>query len=866
MTSTQTFGQWLKQRRKAEGLTQRDLAQQAGCAEVTLRKIEAGDLQPSAQLAASLAAAAGVADADLPAMVRFALGEGTGHAPAGRLSKPRRPHNLPAQLTPLLGRELDIAAVRSRLREGARLITLVGPPGVGKTRLALAAAESVLEQFEHGVFFVRLAPVSDPDLVAATIVQALNASSSGPNPPALKLRAYLEEKHLLLVLDNFEQIIEAAPLVDSLLRRCTWLHVLVTSRQPLRMRGERQVPVMPLTLPAQFPGVAQLTAAEALRYPVVALFADRAATVQPDFTVTDGNAAAVVDLCRRLDGLPLAIELVAARVKLLPPAELLARVRGPWMLSVDGLRDVSPRQKTLRGAISWSFDLLSPFEQTLFTQLAVFADGFTLEAAEALCEDEDTKSRVLDGIASLLDKSLLRREIGPRGESSYNYLETVREYALERLALSGCEAGLLARHAGYFVQLVEQVERADPDPGRIQLHRLLDNDIYDIRAALAWAATHDVQAALHLTAALLEWLIARGPYVEATRLINEVFALPGASEHTIARAKALSLAGLLLQFVGENVQAQAFAVESLVLSHELGYGQGEADALLALGRIKKDEGDRDAAHRHLENALARYRTLDAPGGISQSLALLGEIALEQADLSRTRMLCEESLAVAQRAGFAYPWPLGILANLAWAEGDLERARALNEQRLAGERHRGVKGAIAHTLLELGTVATRQRDYPAAHLFLDEAFALQKEQGHEHFLRAGYLRLAALLQAEGNYEHAIHWYRESLAGANHYPWTWGPCLLNLASLAAALDQHELVARLLGATEMVNEAGARLLPIERSDFNRLADSARASLGAAAFDVAWAQGRALTFELAAEEAVARLQAALQLQPRSA
>ena len=859
MNSIQTFGQWIKQRRKALGLTQKELAQQAGCAEVTLRKIEAGDLQPSAQLAASLVAVAGVADADLPARVGFALSGGEGHGPAGRGSKPRHPHNLPAQLTPLLGRELDIAAVRSRLREGTRLITLLGPPGVGKTRLALAAAESVLDEFEHGVFFVRLAPVSNPDLVAATIVQALNASSSGPNPPALKLRAYLEEKHLLLVLDNFEQVIEAAPLVDGLLRRCSWLHILVTSRQPLRMRGERQAPVLPLTLPAQFPGVAQLTANEALRYPVVALFADRAAAVQPDFTVTDGNAAAVVELCRRLDGLPLAIELVAARVKLLPPAELLARVRGTWMLSVDGLRDVSPRQKTLRGAFSWSFDLLSPSEQALFTQLAVFANGFTLEAAEALCGDESTKSQVVDGIASLLDKSLLRREIGPRGESRYSLLETVREYALERLALSGREAELLARHAGYFVQLVENVERIDPDPGRIHLHRLLDNDIYDIRAALAWAMTHDVQAALLLTAALLEWLSARGPFVEATRLIREVFALPGAAERTMARAKALCEAGLLLQFVGENVEAQAFAEESLVLSHELGYGKGEADALLALGRIATGWGDRDAAQRHLENALARYRTLNAPGGISQSLALLGEIALEQADLPRAQALCEECLAVAQRAGFAYPWPLGILANLAWAEGDLARVRSFNEQRLAGERQRGVKGSIAHTLLELGTVATRQRDFPAAHIFLDEAFVLLKDMGSEHFLRASYLPLTVLLQAEGDYGHAVQWYQEGLAGANHYPWTWGPCLLNLASLAAALDQHDLVAKLLGVTETVNETGTRLLPIERSDYNRLADSARASLGAAAFDIAWAQGRALTFEPAAEEAVARLEAVL-------
>ena len=410
-----------------------------------MRKIEAGDLHPSAQLVASLIKCLGVADADLPDILEFALSASDQHAPVAHRGKSHRPHNLPAQLTPLLGREQDISAVRSRLLDGARLITLVGPPGVGKTRLALAVAESVLEQFEHGVCFVRLGPISDPDLVTPAIVQALGLQMSGPNPPAVQVRAYLEEKHLLLVLDNFEHVVEAAPLVDDLLRRCPWLHVLATSRQPLRVRGERQMPVLPLALPAQIPGAARLTAGDVLHYPAVALFADRAQAVQPDFAITDANAAVVAELCRRLDGLPLAIELVAARIKLLPPDELLAHLSGPWMLSVDGLRDVSARQKTLRGAIGWSYDLLTPAEQTLFKRLAVFVGGCTLEAAEAVCANTEQAStsscHVLDGIASLLDKSLLRREIGLHGESRYAMLETIREYALERLAAGGEAAG-----------------------------------------------------------------------------------------------------------------------------------------------------------------------------------------------------------------------------------------------------------------------------------------------------------------------------------------------------------------------------------------------------------------------------------------
>ncbi len=441
MTDKSSFGQWLKQRRKALGLTQKVLAQQAGCAEVSLRKIESGDLQPSAALVASLARAVSVGEADLPGLLSLARGADDDFTARARLLRPQRPHNLPAQLTPLIGRAHDIAVVRKRLlADGARLVTLVGPPGVGKTRLALAVAEDVLEQFEHGAFFVRLGPISDPAQVAAAIAQALGVEMSGPNPPALQLRAYLEEKHLLLVLDNFEQIVAAAPLVDDLPRRCPWLHVLTTSRQPLRLRGERQIPVQPLALPSALPGAGVVTASDILRYPAVALFAERAEAVQPDFIVDDSNATAVAELCRRLDGLPLAIELVAARVKLLPPAELLLRLHGPWLLSADGLRDVSARQKTLRGAIGWSYDLLTPVEQTLFTRLAVFVGGCTVEAVELLCGDALSPAlplsppQVLDGIASLLNKSLLRREAGLYGEPRYGMLETVREYGLERLA------------------------------------------------------------------------------------------------------------------------------------------------------------------------------------------------------------------------------------------------------------------------------------------------------------------------------------------------------------------------------------------------------------------------------------------------
>jgi predicted ATPase/DNA-binding XRE family transcriptional regulator len=862
MTDISGFGQWLKQRRRALHLSQKELAQQAGCAEITVRKIESGDMQPSDQMVASLAKALSVGDVDLPSLLALVRGADGDFSTRARLLRPQRPNNLPAQLTPLIGREHDLSAVRKRvLSAGARLVTLLGPPGVGKTRLALAVAEDVLEHFEHGAYFVRLGPVSDPALVASAIIPALGIEMSGANPPELQLRASLEEKHLLLVLDNFEQIVAAAPLVDDLLRRCPWLHVLVTSRQPLRVRGERQMAVRPLALPVAQPGASRLTGDDALRYAAVTLFAERAEAVQSDFMVSDDNAFVVAEICRRLDGLPLAIELAAARVKLLPPDELLARLRGSWLLSTDGLRDVSERQRTLRGAIGWSYDLLTPLEQTLFTRLGVFVGGCTLEAAEMMCEDVLSPVQVLDGIASLLDKSLLHREAGLYGEPRFAMLETVSEYALERSALSGDDSALHTRHANCFLRIIENAEQADLDPSHARLLRRIDEDIANVRGALDWAMKHDAQAALRLTAVFLVWQHERGLLEEARRLIQLVFALPAASTRTIVRAKALLMAAFVLSSVNQIAEAQACAQEGLAISQELGYRKGEADALVRLGRIAHiGLYDLNAARSYLDRALAAYRRIDDPGGICYALVVSSELALLLGDDDRARMLAEECLVIAEQAGFSFPWPLAILVTLALGEGDLDKARFLNEQMLAADRAIASKGSLVYTLSDLGKVCTRQGELVLARAHLSEALELAKPMG-EDWLSGCYVYLAALEQACGDYHGAARCYRESLATARQYRRIWGPCLLGLGGLAAGMGQVQLTAKLMGATESVDRSSYRLMPDERDDFNRLSKLARERLSSERFNAAWNEGRTLTFEQAAEDAVSILEAALHI-----
>jgi len=485
-----SFGRYLSARRHLLDLTQDELARQIGCSVVTIRKLEADERRPSKQIAERLAASLNIPEAERAAFLIFARSEPSAGAAEASLPVPDHLHAqrppLRVALTPLVGRDQDVAAIRNRLlRDDTRLLTLVGAPGIGKTRLALAVAAEAQAAFADGVVFVALAPISDAELVVATIAQTLDVKESGNQPLLKTVTELLRNRQLLLILDNFEQVLDAAPQVADLLSACPHVKVLATSRAALHIRGEQLYPVPPLLLP----DLAALPPAEhLLQIAAITLFAERAQAVQPSFQLTDANAAAVATICTRLDGLPLAIELAAAHVRLLSPPALLARLSDRLAVLRDGPRDLPPRQQTLLSAFAWSYDLLDDGAQRLLRWLGVFVGGCTMEAAEAVCNAAgDLPVDVLDGLTALLYQSLLRQEVGSDGEPRFVLLETLCEYALERLEACAETPIMQRHHANYYVALAELAESELIGAQSLAWLKRLEAEHTNIRAVLAWS-------------------------------------------------------------------------------------------------------------------------------------------------------------------------------------------------------------------------------------------------------------------------------------------------------------------------------------------------------------------------------------------
>jgi predicted ATPase/DNA-binding CsgD family transcriptional regulator len=721
--------------------------------------------------------------------------------------------NLPAQLTPLVGRMREVEEVCALLRsEQTRLMTLTGPGGIGKTRLGIRVAEELANEFADGVCFDSLAPIRDPELVIPSIARMLGLSELGERPLSERLGELLKERELLLVLDNFEQVIEAASRVAELLAVCPRLKVLATSREMLHLSCEWVFPVPPLGLPdvEQLPGDIRTLS----EYGAVAFFVQRARMAKPDFRLTKENAPVVAEICIRLDGMPLAIELAAARLRLISPRAILERLRRRLRLLKGGPRDAPVRQKTLRDAIGWSYDLLGAQERLLFGRLSVFAGGCTLEAAEAVCDPgEDLSKEVLDLLASLMDKSLLNRAETEDGEGRLWMLETVKEYALERLEAAGEEEKIRRAHAANYLALAEEASPETKGPRQTEWFDRLESEHDNLRAALSFSLEGgDPEMALRLVASLWWFWYKRGHLSEGRRWLEE--ALEKGASPAPARAEALNGAGVLARNQSDYEQARALLEESLALWRELGDKAGASKVLIDMGTVAGDQGDHSQATAFFEKSLRLKKELGDTWGIALVLGNLGVAAHHRGDLADAAALLEESLELFRVLGDkgSIAWTFGTLGEVAEDQNDYEKAATSYQESLTLYRTVGDKEGIAELSRSLGRIAQVQSDYARAATLYDESLRLNKELGD---------RLGIARDLEG-----------------------------MAALRAACRQPEPATRLLAAAETLREEiCAPLENVERIKHEAIISAAREALGEAAFANAWSEGRKLTPEQALE-----------------
>jgi predicted ATPase/class 3 adenylate cyclase/DNA-binding CsgD family transcriptional regulator len=767
------------------------------------------------------------------------------------------PNNLPVQATSLIGREKELAASFNLLqREVVRLLTLTGPGGTGKTRLGLQVAAELIDLFPDGVYFVNLAALSDPTLVVSTIAQTLDLKETGEQPLPDLLKGYLRDKQLLLLLDNFEQVASAALQIADLLAACPKLKVIVTSRAVLHVRGEQEFPVPPLTVPdpKRLPDLVALS-----RYEAVELFVSRAQAVKPAFQLSKTNAPAIAEICARLDGLPLAIELAAARIKVLPPQALLARL-GQWLtVLTGGAKDEPARQQTLRNTIEWSYQLLDAQEQQLFRRLSAFVDGCTLETIEAICDALDKNNEavsVLDGVASLIDKSLLQQT--ELMEPRLVMLETIREYGLERLTSSIEWEETQKAYADYYLWFSEEVEPQLWGPQQVRWLQRLEQEHGNLRTALRWfleqgASKQNIEKALRLGAALRSFWLTRGYYSEGQTFLEQALASSEGIKATV-RAKALSAAATLAGIQGDMDRAESLSKESLSLYRELGERPGIANALNQLGSISSSRGDLAAARQLSEEALALRRELGNKQDIASSLINVAAEISEQGEYNRGRALFQESVALFRELGNIRGIALSLLGLaevLFISQSASATIPSLLEEGIDLLRELDDTNSLVDSLILLGELALHQGDASMARSLAEEGVALSREIGDRLSRAQSLAFLAKVLAHQGDQAAARAMYEESLALAkagSPPKWRITPCLAGLAGVLASQGELVWAARLWGAAEALRDTmGTPIAPVYRADYERSVVAARDQLGEQAFTTAWAEGRNMTPEQA-------------------
>ena len=864
------FGALLRRYRLAEGLTQTALAERAGLSERAVNDLERDPRRTprleSVRLLADALRLSPEERARLLAAARPQTAQQREQPPAASLAAPLAPSRrapgsqLPVSANRFVGRAREVAAICASLRDpDVRLLTLTGPGGIGKTRLAFQVATTLETAFANGVVFVPLEALTDATLALPAIATALGIPEQSSAPLTQRLAEWLRPRDLLLLLDNFEQVMPAALEIERLLATCPSLTVLVTSRVALRLAREHEYVVPPLTLPTASNAKAHPTQTEVLGCDAGALLVQSVCAISPDFAVTDANAGAVAAICARLEGVPLAIQLAAARFKLLPPAALLARLDQQLAILTDGPKDAPPRQRTIRATLDWSYHLLTPPQQALLRRLAVFTGGWTLDAAEGICAGAPVElAEALALLGDLVGQSLVVMQERD-GDARYRLLETIREYALEKLRDAGEEALLRDQHSAWFLRLAQEIDARTwimTPPAPVQ--RVLRAEADNFRAAFVWSRRETSGQAELQFAGVLQSLWTWSPQEGRLALRHALErAAPGVD--TRIRARALLAAAGLAAMQTDAAEASHLAEQAASLFSELGDDRNLAQALvIGMRNLMGDPvDDPEQLAATWDEILRLSRASENPRAIAETLWFRGDMSLEQGDYATARRFLDECVVVSRRLNdpIMLPYPLISLARVACAEGDATQARALAEEGLALRRQEAPAWPVAIALTSLGEVERLAGEDQRALSLFTEALAVFRDLGTSSGIAWSLHNLGHIALRAGDAQRAAPLFAEALAIRRQLRYAHGIAseLAGIAGVRRLVGDYERAARLFGAAEaLLERARSVLAPADQGAFECDRAVIQQRMGEQAFAAAWTAGRALAMDQAVAEAL--------------
>jgi len=845
-----SFGGWLKRQRKAQGWTQEQLAFQVSSSMSALRKIEADQRRASVQTAELFAEAFQIPSNERAAFLKFARGD---WQPASGLlneDAPWRgpsPHrsNIPSSTTSLIGREKEIADICNYLfKADIRLVNLIGSPGIGKTRLSLASAQEALADFPDGVFFVALAPLEEASLIEPAILQVLGYAETKNRSVIDQIIDGIGEKQMLLVLDNVEHLIEdAAPLVSNLLSACSQLKIMVTSRESLRVSGEWLYHVPTLNLPLE---ISSIDIETVPTFPALTLFAERARAVRSDFVLDADNIQTVASICAQLDGLPLAIELIATRIRLMSPKSLLEKLNDQFVLSAEWMRPASTRQKTLNNAIGWSYNLLSPEDQKFFARLSVFTGGFTLDAVESIFSQDFPNNSVHNLIASILDKSLIQRIADDR----YDMLVTIQQFALNSLRNAEKENEMRDRHLAYFLHLAEQADKEAHGPNQIEWMDLLTRELDNYRTAIHWCySSGKTKACLQLLNTLSWTWNVRWSRSEERGWFNKIRSMTDTVDHPAEYAQMLNNIGLREWRQGNYGEARSALEEGLAIWSKLGMENniGTAEALNRLGMVTRwGEADINKAESYFDQSLTLFQRHEDDWGVAWNLFHLGGVASDRNQDESALTLLKQSLSLYNELGD--PWGMArvsqFLGMLYMKQGDYKNARLYFDQHLKNDERLRFMDGVLVVYTNLGKLFRLQGNYSQAEQYYIKSLAICREYGSKLDTGINLYNLGLLALHQNNFPQALHYFISyfELARTTNGTTASHNLFIGLAAVASGTDQPERAAKLYGAAQ---EAEKRFSALDRTGFDKLIQMARDQLGNEMFEVLQNEGMAMILD---------------------